>query len=94
VRVLDTSGYDEAQHTFALKADSPYAGNAYVVRISCVYQYNIKIYMYTHTSTHTHTHTCTYTYAYPHSRGPPFPKTTWDGFCTKLVLLGGAEVVD
>lgn len=59
VRVLDTTGYDEAQHTFALKADGPYAGNAYVVRISCVYQY-ISVYVdTTHTSPHTHMHTCT-----------------------------------
>jgi len=52
VRVLDTTGYDEAQHTFVLKADSPYAGNAYVVRISCVYHQDT----YVHTSTHTHTY--------------------------------------
>jgi len=33
VRVLATTSYDDAQHTFALNADSPYAGNAYVPRL-------------------------------------------------------------
>jgi ubiquitin-protein ligase len=93
VRVLDTSGYDEAQHTFALKADSPYAGNAYVVRISCVYQYNIKIYMYTHTSTHTHTHMYIYICIPAQSRSA-FPENDMGRLLHKLVLLGGAEVVD
>ena len=33
--MLATTSYDDVQHTFALNADSPYAGNAYVVGLPC-----------------------------------------------------------